>query len=551
MIERPASVVKELLENSLDAGASSIRVDCWGAGQSHLRISDDGEGMTPEDAQLALDRHATSKLKSLEDLHALDTFGFRGEALPSIAAISRFELSTRPRGAEQGWTISLEGGKALSAKACGMPQGTTIDIQDLFFNTPARLKFLKRDATERSHILRTVQDLALVNPSVRIELAMEGRDVLTLSPTTLRGRLEDLWGRTVTETLDEIDVTLGPCRVHGLVSRGAVGHHATKACQIFFVNQRPIQARALLHAVYEAQKDNLPVGRHPVFALMIDIDPKLVDVNVHPAKREVRFSNERALYDLLYQATRGHKKSVGAQEAPWGGRTIGEPRPAISPMAHPHVSFQEELAVQVTDAPTATLELLSRRFLGQFQNLYLLIQDSETLLIIDQHAAAERVLYERLLRQASDSSSPRQSFLAPFMWEVTSAQAERIAAALEPLNRMGFGLEPFGPTTFALKEWPAALPLVRQAKRFLEDLLEAFDDTAPRHGTRFEHEIAARAACRSAIMAGDTLQAPEALQLLDDLRRCEKPDTCPHGRPTFWRMSSDDLNRRFRRPTPA
>ncbi len=300
VIERPASVVKELVENSLDAGAASISVDLLSAGRTRIRISDDGEGMSREDAELALDRHATSKLQKFDDLHEISTFGFRGEALPSIAAISRLELTTRTKDADQGWSLSLEGGKLLSSKAVGIPKGTTIDVQDLFFNTPARSKFLKRDSTERSHVLKLLQEIALAHPEVRFEIAMDGKTILSLARAEALGqRIADLWGLSVTEQLIPVDTTKGPCTIRGYVN-SIPAHYPTKAYQVLFVNQRPVQQRMLNHAIYEAYREWLPVGRHPVYCLFVDIDPSLVDVNVHPTKREVRLSDERAVYDLLY-----------------------------------------------------------------------------------------------------------------------------------------------------------------------------------------------------------------------------------------------------------
>ena len=303
VIERPASVVKELVENSLDAGASSVSIDLLSAGRTRIRITDDGQGMTREDAELALDRHATSKLQTFDDLQQISTFGFRGEALPSIAAVSRLTLSTRTKEDVEGWTLTLEGGNFLSAKAVGIPPGTTIDVQDLFFNTPARSKFLKRDSTERSQILKTLQEIALAHPHVRFDVTMDGKSILALSRAEKLGeRIADLWGLSAAR-ISTVDVRKGPCAIRGFVN-AVPAHHPTKAYQILFVNQRPVQQRMLNHAIYEAYREWLPVGRHPVYCLFVDLEPTLVDVNVHPTKREVRISDERAVYDVLYTAIR-------------------------------------------------------------------------------------------------------------------------------------------------------------------------------------------------------------------------------------------------------
>lgn len=553
VIERPASVVKELVENSLDAGATLVAVDIWGAGQTRIRISDNGCGMTKEDAELALDRHATSKLNSFEDLHSLETFGFRGEALPSIAAVSRLELTTRTASDEEGWRMKFEAGEKLKSSAAGVPPGTTIDVQDLFFNTPARSKFMKKEGTERSHILRTIQELAIVHSHVRFEVAFEGKSMLSLPASDLKGRLTDLWGEaTVGST--KVDFSAGPCRAHGRISN-ARGHQSTKAFQILFVNNRPVQQRSFVHAIYEAYRDNLPVGRHPAFALFIDIDPSLVDVNVHPTKREVRFSNERAAYDVLYRAIRSalheETKSMNTivttktpeipfkkEEPRRENMSLFTPSTGSAPLVSPSLSAA---AVQLQEP------LPSHRFIGQFQNLYLLFDQEGQFVVMDQHAAAERVLYERLLQVKT--APARQALLTPLLFDVSPAQAELLPSLLSEFDQLGFTVEPFGTRTFALKEWPAVLPESKQAKRFFEELLEAFENDRPTDRPLIQHEIAARAACRSAIMAGDPVSPSEALRLFKDLHACERSQTCPHGRPTLWKLTLEELNKRFRRPT--
>lgn len=567
VVERPAAVVKELLENSLDAGATEISIDLWGAGRTRIRITDNGEGMSREDAELALDRHATSKLRSLEDLHALHTFGFRGEALPSIAAVSRFTLATRTRETQDGWKLELEGGAVKSAAPFGMAPGTTIDVQDLFFNTPAREKFLKKDSTERTQLLKTIQESALAHPHVRYTVHIDGKEVLNLPAAThLGGRIADTWGISVAERLIELEIEQGPCRVRGFVNQ-VPAHHATKAFQSLFVNQRPVQQRQLTHAIYEAYHEWLPVGRHPVFVLFIDLDPTQVDVNVHPTKREVRFTNERALYDLLYTKIRGLFRDRFDTPMVRSGETLAsgfftarakESIPASISTGPWEISsgssVQESAAAVMTQAPlqsplenTAHFRLEDLRYLGQFQRVYLLAEVGEELLLIDQHAASERVHYEQLLAIGTTATKARQAMLTPLVWETTAAQAETLRSYLSDLEALGFVLEPFGPTSFALKEWPASLPQIRQAKRFLDELVESFQSEQPTNQTQIQHEIAARAACRAAVMANDPLAPEEAHQLISALSSCVRPMTCPHGRPTLIRLSRQELDRRFRR----
>jgi DNA mismatch repair protein MutL len=568
VVERPASVIKELVENSLDAGARSIAIDVWGAGRTRIRVSDDGEGMSREDAENALDHHATSKLKHFDDLYQLATFGFRGEALPSIAAVSRLTLTTRTAADAQGWSLKLEAGKLLGVEGAGVPVGTTIDVQDLFFNTPARLKFLKRDATERTHILRTLEETAMAHPTVRFELVIDGKPALSLpSATTLGGRLADLWSISVAENMVPLEITAGPCTIRGLVNK-VPAHHPTKAYQALFVNHRPVQQRMLNFAVYEAYREWLPVGRHPIFALFIEIDPKLVDVNVHPTKREVRFSDERALYDLLFRAIRslfrestgevasrersssasGAFSNVFRSNAP----TLQDAPAAVllqSPFLNADLPMVSDGGARFAEAPSSAAEFSVEgiRYLGQFQRLYLLLERVHELIIVDQHAAAERVHYERLLKQVTHGRVARQPLLTPLLWEVSAAHAETVRSYAKDFETLGFGIEPFGPTTFALKEWPAVLPDSRKAKRFLEEVIDALNSERPTDKTRIHHEIAARAACRAAIMAGDSIAPQEVTQLLIDLAACERPMTCPHGRPTHIRLSREELDRRFKR----
>lgn len=562
VIERPASVIKELVENSLDAHATSISIDVVGAGRTRIRVADDGDGMSPEDAEAALDRHATSKLTVFDDLHQLHTFGFRGEALPSIAAVSRLTLTTRTRDAGQGWEIRREGGQPQSAKAVGSAPGTIIDVQDLFFNTPARDKFLKRDSTERTHILKTIQELALANPSVRFVASFDGKNALTLpGHQPLRGRLADLWGLEVTENLVPLEFAQGPCRVNGFVN-AVSAHHPTKTYQSLFINGRPVQQRALTHAIYEAYHEWLPVGRHPVFALFIDLDPEKLDVNVHPSKREVRIAEERALHDLLFKKIRDLFKpaendpisAVLPHNMPWHG-----PQTTASYVEDRPLSRQESLEALTLQAPTPSEPALFAveppgnalrgewRFLGIFKKLFVLIERGDELVLVDQHAAAERILYEKFLNQAKTPEKTRHRLLTPVLWELPPDQAEIIREALPDFEALGFVLEAFGGNSFALKEWPSFLTNIKDARKFLEVVRESLSEEGGSSADEPHHERVARAACRAAIKANDTIDTAEVAHLIRELAACERPMTCPHGRPTHIRLTFAELFRRFGR----
>ena len=568
VVERPASVLKELLENSLDAGAKRIHVDLWGAGRQRIRVSDDGHGMTPEDAQAALERHATSKLKTFDDLYALATFGFRGEALPSIAAVSRLELCTRTPDADTGWRIALEGGRVVTSQAAGHPAGTTIDVQDLFFNTPARAKFLKRDSTERSHLLKVIQEIALAHPTVGFEATVDGKEALSLAQARdLKSRLFDLWGASLAERVVPMDVAIGPVKVRGYVN-DIPAHHPTKSFQILFVNQRPVQQRMLVHAIYEAYHEWLPVGRHPVFALFIDIEPALVDVNAHPTKREVRFSDERAVYDVLFSKIRELFKKNSSipvvSEPPFLKNHLYPQRVAMPSAVESQVAlfaqapspvedfivadraqYSEPLTSALSHEARGRLNPESLRIIGQFNRLYLLVEQEDELLLIDQHAAAERVLYEKFLN--SKEGVERQRLLEPYLWHLTPAQAQVVDAALPDLEQLGFGLEAFGGGAFALKEWPAALPELKHAKKFLDLLIESLQQETANGEEHARHERVAMAACRAAIKANDPLASEEMRHLLKELSACQRPMTCPHGRPTHIRLPLAELHRRFKR----
>ena len=381
VIERPASVLKELVENSIDAGATHSQIDIWGSGRTRLRVTDNGEGMTGQDAETALDRHATSKLKAFDDLQALHTFGFRGEALPSIAAVSRLTLTTRTRDDAQGWQLKLEGGRLTSATGVGCAPGTTIDVQDLFFNTPARDKFMKRDSTERTHLLKTLQEMALAHPAVHFEASMEGKQTLNWSAAAHLGeRIGDIWGLSVSEQLVELNVQQGPCTITGFLN-AIPAHHPTKAYQLLYVNQRPVQQRMLTHAIYEAYKEWLPVGRHPIFLLFITVDPALVDVNVHPAKREVRFSDERALYDLLFTQIQNVFKNREPRRSIPHRPLMGEPAVHFHAFGRacgfqssrfflrPHSSIDRRRC-DGRAGKKPSVRYRQSAILGQFQNLY-------------------------------------------------------------------------------------------------------------------------------------------------------------------------------------
>jgi DNA mismatch repair protein MutL len=582
VVERPASVLKELIENSLDAGSRRITVSWEDAGRKSLRVSDDGVGMPPEDARLSLERHATSKILTLSDLDALGTYGFRGEALPSIAAVSRFQLMTRTADAPEAWSLSLEGGLLRREGPAGAPAGTSVTIEDLFFNTPARLKFLKSDATERGLLLRTIEDMAFAARSVDFQVFAEGKEVLNLNAApegtppgeSLRRRLAQAWGEDRAASLKPVRAEGRFLGVWGWIS-DIHTHQPSARYQRFYINGRPVVHRRLSHALYDAYKDRLFVGRHPAAVLFLDVDPSSVDVNVHPSKREVRLSNETEIHGflsrVLQEALTDNVRMPAAlkeEGRPGGGFSPGnaafrpsweESRAAYAlqtPASHaspggaeagPSVLFPAPLMGQGEAHEVFPLPIFQEaRFdaLAQFDDTYILARHENRLYVFDQHAAAERALYERLQEAAQGAVPHRQALLLPWVWEVSPEAAAVLQERLADLTRLGYDLEPFGPRSFRVLAVPGVLGDSSRVKDLLERLVE---DLLSEDAPRGWEALVIRAACRGSVRAGDSLPLPEMDRVIKDLQRCRSPWSCPHGRPTFLRLSPDELARRFRR----
>jgi DNA mismatch repair protein MutL len=563
VVERPAAVLKELIENSLDAGAARLDIEIRDAGRTRLRVTDDGCGLSPEDARLALERHATSKITTLADLDRVRTYGFRGEALPSIAAVSRFELLTRPAESTGGWRIAVEGGRPVAEGPAGAPVGTTVTVADLFFNTPARLKFLKSDATERAQLLRVAEDAALAAPGAAWRVSAEGRDLWSLpasAPGADRDRLAALWGEERADALKPLNAEQKYASVRGWVS-DVHSPQATARYQRLFINQRPVTNRRLLHALYDGYRGRLLVGRHPAAVLFLEIDPALVDVNVHPAKREVRLSHEEELHGLVSRAVREaleHSATPRAVFAFSAAQTaVPDAAPPPSAIA-PSPTFRAAefgavyrpldagpAAERAAGAPLPLDEFRAARFepLSQLYATYILARVDDRWFVFDQHAAAERVLYEALRRRNEAGAPARQPLLIPWVWEPSPEAAALLTERRGEWDALGFDLEPFGGGALRVRAVPAALPehLVRAV---LEGLVE---DMLQGRLARGVDAVLVRAACRGSVKAGDSLALPEMDRVIAQLQSVEHPWTCPHGRPTFLQLASEDLAKRFHR----
>ncbi|MHB9154511.1 MAG: DNA mismatch repair endonuclease MutL [Endomicrobiales bacterium] len=565
VVERPANAVKELLENSLDAGSTRIELEVTGAGRTLLRVRDNGTGMTREEMALAVTRHATSKITDFSDVTCLHTLGFRGEALPSIAAVSRMRIQSQTPSGE-GWEIKLSGGKIKESRAWAGAGGTTIQIGELFFNTPARAKFLKSDTTERHWILRAAEELALAWPSVAFKIVSEGKTVLNAPPSpALFERIVDVLGGELAKTLLPVEVQHPRLKVRACITR--TEHSlSTRNCQYLFINQRPVSlGRLLTHSLYEAYRENLPAGRHPGAVIFLEIDPGEVDVNIHPAKREVRFANEREIHDLLLRALKEtlaktpfsplslSNGSPGDAPLPGAGAEAGyrvrEGRSSFVPASMPPLEVFAPPGSRAPDQrgfPGAWENGTPLQPLAQVFGLYLVAQSADELLIIDQHAAAERVRYEKYLGQWQKKKVAVQPLLIPLTLELAASSAGLLAGNLALLREAGWELEEFGANTVRVTALPAVLGGHLETKNALAAVISALAEEAKLPAAE-RVETIIRAACRASIKAGDQVTGAEAAALLHDLFQCAAPFTCPHGRPTVFKLPRTELERYFGR----
>jgi len=569
VVERPASVVKELVENAIDAGARRIDVEIEAGGRRLCRVVDDGCGMTPDDARLALRRHATSKISAADDLWGLTTFGFRGEALPSIAAVSRLTLATRPPESEAGFELTVEAGVETSAKEIGMPPGTQVTVRDLFFNTPARGKFLKAEATETANVSEAMLRLGLAHPSVHLRLRVSGRVALDLPVhRDLAERVRAALARRGASALHEAVGDEGGNQVRAFLA-GPEEVSATARSTFLFVGGRFVRDRSLLHALALGYGPLLEKGRYPLAALFLDLPGHEVDVNVHPQKMEVRFARAQEVYAAVR-----HVVGAAIARAPWlragehAVRTFTEPphyrvaeeivtRPAGSPP--PALMFERpaqgafSLPLRARDAadglpsPTAAPQFFGAlNYVGQIHRTYLVCEANDGLVLIDQHAAHERVVYGRLKAAHERRQIPRQRLLFPIPIEVGETAAA--AATHEVLEALGFEVVPHAPGVVMLYAMPEPLKDA-DPKPLLREVLAELAEGTPLSGGDLERvdHLLATVACHSVVRAGDALGRPAALALLAQLDEVDLRSHCPHGRPVMLRMPLSEIERRFGR----
>jgi DNA mismatch repair protein MutL len=562
VVERPASVVKELLENAVDAQAGKITIQIEKAGRRNIAIADDGIGIPASEIRLAVARHATSKLRVAEDLFHIATLGFRGEALASIGSVSRLTLTSRAKGSDVGARMLVESGSITSFEQAGVPEGTLVQVEDLFYSVPARLKFLKQDATERRQIDALVTRYAMAYPSVRFHLFHDGGAVLQTSGNGDRREvLANLYGVETARQMLEVDLHEEDMRVSGFISPLSLTR-SNRREMTFFVNGRWVQDAALASALLQAYRTLLMVGRFPLAVLFLELPPEMVDVNVHPAKSEVRFTSPDRIFSLVQRAVRrgllAHSPVPNLAIPSWQPPFSSEQEPANpvqgldwdlvanSPGQTDRAGTETSAFSDTGAVPSLLTESLPLlRLIGQIGATYLVAEGPDGLYLIDQHAAHERVLFEKFMRQRS-GSIPGQSLLEPVTFQLSPSSASLLAGQLPVLEKLGFQVEPFGPNTFQVRAIPAILTgsdPVAAVRVVVEDFEE--DETPLR--SEVEARLVARICKRAAVKGGQTLTADEQRALLRDLETCSSPRTCPHGRPTMIHLSVDLLERQFGR----
>lgn len=561
VIERPASVLRELMDNALDAGASKIDIELEGSGRELIAVRDDGIGMSRDDMLLSLERHATSKLVEGSNLFAITTLGFRGEALPSIASVSDLEIVSREAKSDHGFRLQVISGDIAHEEAVAAPQGTMVRVRSIFFNTPARAKFLKADATELSHSIRTLRTYALAYPEVAWTFR-HGESLQFVWPAaTFRGRIADVFGVGIETKLLQVEHELRGVRVHGVLGNRELNRRA-RGDQFFFVNRRPFQSTGLSGVTRGALRDWLEDGEWPFYILFIDLDASSVDVNVHPAKREVRFSDERlihaAVFEALREALKGQQASLSELRQAWAPQTPSSQNdlpslftPAPGSYSPPLVqSFIGSSTDQGTIQPqplqnAAQQPAKLRAQIYQVHSKYLIAPIRSGLAIIDQHAAHERVLYERALRSFDSRSFASQQLLFPLLLELTPEEDGTFREMQKDLAVFGFIVREFGPRAYSIEAVPAGLRRASEAGMLREMITEYEEFRRARLGPK--ESLAAGFACKAAIRTGDELSIEEMAALVDELFATQQPGSCPHGRPTFIEIKLSELDHRFGR----
>ena len=572
VIERPASALKELLENSLDAGAQAISVELAAGGVKLVSVTDDGSGITRDDLKFALARHATSKIASLDDLEHVGSLGFRGEALASIASVSRLELTSRTSDDRHAWRVASEGPTLSPPEPATLPRGTRIDVRELYFNTPARRKFLKSEQTEFAHCEEAFRRIALSRPDVAFSLIHNGRVRLQVKPQPLAARIAAVLGDDFGRGALEVDESGGQIAIRGAMS-SPTHARGTRDAQYFFVNGRCVRDKVVAHAIRQAYADVLHHDRHPAFVLFLDIDPQLVDVNVHPAKAEVRFRDSRAVHQFIFHAlhkTLSRPAGDGAIGLPSAPAMTHAPYPSpAQPLSMPQYRGQGAMSLGIAQPAGAYAAMFAPQAvatavappplpptgeehplgyaLAQLAGIYILAENSRGLIIIDMHAAHERIMYEKLKNAVDGQAIPMQPLLVPVHFNAEALDVATAEDELQALQDLGFDIAPAGPGALIVRGVPALLADADAQALALDVLHEVREYGASRIATERRNELLGTMACHAAVRANRKLTVPEMNALLRDMEATERSGQCNHGRPTWHAFSVTDLDRLFRR----
>lgn len=598
VVERPASVVKELVENSIDAGARKIIIEVEKGGKDLIRVDDDGMGMSWEDAELAFCRHATSKISIQDDLERIHTFGFRGEALPSIGSVAKVRLTSSMDENLGGKLVAVEAGKLQQTRQIGRPRGTVVEVRHLFFNTPARRKFLKGDSTEFSHIAQGVTQQALARPDIHFSLMHNGRSIINTAPTEqLLYRIAELFGSELAGELVQVNTESGDYQLNGFVSN-PVYTRSNRTNQYVYVNGRLVRDKVIQHATQLGYSHLLPKGQHPVIFLFLQMDPALVDVNVHPSKAEVRFAFQSEVHRFVSQSLRsalseseklpleapqkkeeegGPTESILSNKAslnsenlfssasveygkrpdtliPFAREKFGDMQKSLSALygglgSTPSGEGKQGLgSANVFDQQgTPISELMYSEFeaIGQLENSFIIMQGKRGILLVDQHIAHERVLYERFRESAKNKKVDVQNLLFPESMEFSPGEAQILGSQLELLKGLGLELEPFGENGFLLRSVPAILKN-EDYSQVIREILELADGPETALQKKYD-EVLIMMACKSAIKINHPMDFDQMRKLISDLEQTEMPYTCPHGRPISLLFEMDDILKRFLR----
>ena len=586
VVERPASVVKELLENSIDAGATLIRIDIEGGGKKKIRIMDNGMGMLPEECRIAFSRHATSKISDFSDLETIHSLGFRGEALPSIASVAKVRCTSARSENQGGKLIVVEGGELIEEKDFACPQGTTIEVAQLFYITPARSKFLKGDSTEFSHITQVVTQQALAYPSIQFQLTHNGREVIqTLPSDQIHYRIAELFGTELAKSLVQVKSSSGDYQLEGYVSN-PVFTRSNRSAQYCFINGRFVRDKVVLHATQQGYSHLLPKGQHPALFLYLNMDPKLLDVNVHPSKAEVRFAFQQDVHQFISRSIRealeqnlqspaedlqpvyedisiktiyekpfyreassSVKKSEEVAHFQQGDLSEALRNMTSSHGFHSKISSSPQQVMGFDKAPIPVSNLIYSEFepLGQLNSSFIIMQGKKGLLVVDQHVAHERILYERFRESAKKKKIEVQNLLFPLTVEFSPAETELLIFHLDRLKQLGLELETFGKNEFLLRSVPAILKNIDNEK-LLRDTIELLPKDGDENILHEKYEdVLIMMSCRNAIKVNHPLNLDQIRKLISDLEQTSMPFTCPHGRPISLLFGMDDILKKFLR----